>query len=331
MHTELGNPGRADDLSWAHKEIRRPKYTVNILHVNADSMKTVRKHYGRELFRHRYNIGVWHWELPVFPDEFVRSFQYVDEVWAPTRFILDSLAPKSPVPLVRIPHGIEVRVPTGMSRSAFGLPEDRFLFLSMYDTLSFQERKNPLAAIEAFQRAFGREDARVGLVVKVSNSRVNPEEIVKLQEKIDGHPGIYLLDAIFDRPAANALMNAADCFVSLHRSEGFGLGLAEAMYLGKPALGTGWSGNADFMNADNSCPVGYRLIRVGRDLGPYRADQLWADPDIEHAVWYMRKLVNDESWRSGIALRGQRTIREEYSPAVVGRMIKKRLKRLKLL
>jgi glycosyltransferase involved in cell wall biosynthesis len=322
---------RMEDRTWAEKEVEHPDYKINIFHMNADTMRTVHHHFGQSLFERRYNIGYWHWELPEFPDEFCDGFEFVQEVWAPSSFVVDSIAKKSPVPVVRIPHGIEVFFPPHMNRGTFGLPDNRFLFFSMYDTHSYQRRKNPQGAIDAFMQAFDRNDPTVGLVVKLNHSHANPGDIKILRELVKGYNNIYILDRIMSREEVNALLNCTDSFVSLHRSEGFGLGLAEAMYLGKPVLGTYWSGNTDFMNFSNSCPVGYNLTQVGGDWGPYKAYQTWADPDIEHAAHAMREVRYNEQYRKTIAINGQSTIRNEFSPQAVGLMMKNRLKELGLL
>lgn len=323
---------RTSDDSWAHKELPEAIYKVNVIHMNANSLQGM----DRSLFQGRYNIGFWHWELPDFPNEWLSGFDLVHEVWVPSNFILDSVSRKSKVPVVRMPHGIEVHAPKGIGRHFFGLPEGRFLFLCMYDTLSYAQRKNPHAAIEAFQRSFAPDDPGVGLIVKVNNPNSGiietaAAESQRLRERVAGWSNIFLIEATLSRAVVNALMNTSDCFVSLHRSEGFGLGLAESMYLEKPVIGTNWSGNTDFMNSMNSCTVDYRLIQVGADYGPYKAYQYWADPDIEHASHYMRRLVQDSAWRGLIAGRGKETIRSEYSPRKAGTMMVQRLQYMKLL
>ncbi|NOU98348.1 glycosyltransferase [Paenibacillus sp. LMG 31456] len=324
---------RNNDTSWVHKEMNHAPYKVNLLHMNAPNLRWAfdlnALPLGKGLLKHRYNIGYWAWEMPDFPDEWCNSFELVQEVWAPSSFIVESIKKKSPVPVIRIPHAIEVRG-QDRNRSVFGLPENQFLFLAMYDTHSLKERKNPQGSIEAFKRAFTFNDTSVGLVIKVNNPNTNPAEMESLKELIHGYSNIYLIQEILDRDKVDVLINSSDCFMSLHRSEGFGLVLAEAMYLGKPVIGTNWSGNTDFMNADNSCLVNYSLAQLGRDLGPYKAFQIWAEPDIDHAAYFMRKLVNDTRWRNSIALRGQQTIRNDYSPAVIGEMAKKRLMEVSL-
>lgn len=322
---------RNNDMSWVHKEMNHSPYNVNLFHLNASNLRwaydTNALPLGRGLLNYRYNIGYWAWELPDFPDEWCNAFELVHEVWAPSTFIAESIQKKSTVPVIRIPHAIEVQRHAS-NRSLFGLPENQFLFLTMYDTHSLKERKNPQGSIEAFKKAFTAYDNSVGLVIKVNNPHTNPAEIKNLQALIRGYPNIYLIQEILDREKVDILLNSTDSFISLHRSEGFGLVLAEAMYLRKPVIGTNWSGNTDFMKSDNSCLVNYSLVHLGRDIGPYKAFQVWAEPDIDHAASYMRKLVDDTPFRHSIALRGQQTIRNGYSPEVIGKMIKKRLKEI---
>ncbi len=331
INYSIGNPARMCDQSWKHKETEKILYNTSIIHLNANQMPLAYIHLGDSFFNGRYNIGYWAWELPDFPDDWCDSFKLVQEVWVHSNFILDSVSKKSPVPVRRIPPAIEVKYPNDIKRSFFKLPEGPFLFLCMYDAHSFQVRKNPQAVIEAFKLAFKKEDTSVGLVLKISNAKTFPSEVERLKAQIYGYKNIYLIEEILTRDTVNALISCTDCFTSLHRSEGFGLVLAEAMYLGKSVIGTNWSGNIDFMNSTNSCVVDYDLIKVGKDYGPYKAYQVWADPDIEQAAHYMGKLISDKEWREMLALNGQKTIRSNYSPKSVGEMIKQRLMELELL
>jgi glycosyltransferase involved in cell wall biosynthesis len=314
-----------DDMTWVHKETEAATFNTNILHMNGDSLPHARMHFGEDLFQGRYNIGYWHWELPDFPDENLPAFDLVQEVWVPTSFVHESVSKKSTVPVIRIPHGIEVDYDPGLNRDTFGLPTNRFLFYMSYDVQSHTARKNPQSVIEAFKLAFDLDNPNVGLVLKINNMDFRPEDLESLRALVSGHSNIYMIDQILSRIQVNSLLQCTDCFVSLHRSEGFGLGLAEAMYLGKPVIGTNWSGNTDFMNPTNSCPVNYQLVQVGQDWGPYKAYQTWAEPDIHHAAQLMYNLANNPEWRNSIAANGQQTIRTEYSPKVVGQLIKERL------
>ncbi|MDA8233793.1 MAG: glycosyltransferase family 4 protein [Clostridia bacterium] len=331
INVSVGNPARMNDFSWKHKEINKAFYSTNIFHINAEQMPLVHIHLGEGFFTGHYNIGYWHWELPDFPDEWIDSFNLLHEIWVPSNFVLESISRKSRIPVVRIPHAIEIKPSQEVNRTFFNLPNKSFLFMAMYDTHSVQQRKNPQAVVEAFKLAFNKDDTSVGLVLKVLNGKSNPLEIDNLKNTIQNNKNIYLLEEFFNRQQVNSLINITDCFVSLHRSEGFGLGLAEAMYLGKPVIGTNWSGNTDFMNNRNSCVVDYELIQVGADYGPYKAYQVWADPDVEQAAYFMRKLVDDHEWYRKIAAKGQETMYKYFSPKTVGELVKQRLGRIGLI
>lgn len=320
------NSASMNDDTWVHKEIADPAYNLNVFHINAEQMIEIYAHYGNSIFKDRYNIGFWHWELPDFPDEWKESFNLVDEIWAPSTFVVDAIAQKSPVPVVKIPHSIEVKIEDRRDRSYFNLPKDAFLFLTMYDLKSFQARKNPQASIKAFQLAFHADDRSVGLVIKVNSAKQGLKELDELHELIGPYTNIYLVDKILSRNDTNALISIIDSYVSLHRSEGFGLGLAEAMYLGKPVIGTNWSSNIDFMDFNNSCLVDYTLVKLNEDHGPYKSYQYWADPSVEHASAYMRTLFDDKNFYNRISSNSEEHIKKYYSPQAVGEIIQRRLK-----
>lgn len=316
---------RMSDLSWSHKEVKEFVYDINLVHLNAEQMVEIYTEYGDRLFNDKYTIGFWHWELPDFPDQWLKSFSLVDEVWVPTRFVADSIAQKSPVPVVRMPHSVQVIISTPRDRAYFGLPSDQFLFMCMFDLNSYSARKNPQAVIEAFKLAFRDRRSDVGLVLKVNGGTNNQKDLRMLEDAVRELQNIYVIAETLTRNDTNALMNVVDCYVSLHRSEGFGLGMAESMYLGKPAIGTAWSGNIDFMTPFNSCLVNYQLVQLGATYGPYEAYQFWAEPDIEHAAYYMKKLVEDREYYNRLSEAGKKDIIENFSPGVVGAQIKKRI------
>ena len=322
-------PNRDD--SWKDRLSRYAPYNASVLHMNAEEMMFAYSRLGDDLFAGEYCVGVWAWELPVFPARWTAAFQYFDEIWAASRFIASSIEAVAPIPVTWMPHSVAVAVDPRLGRPHFGLPSDRFIFLSMYDVNSYQARKNPIGAIDAFKKAFPPDAPNAMLVVKVNHPEWNSADVSQLEAAIHGWPNIRLLAATVTRPEINALINASDCLVSLHRSEGFGLPLAEAMALGRVALGTGYSGNMDFMREDNSCLVPFRMVPVGQDCGPYEAWQQWADPDIDYAASAMRRLVEDEPWRRAIAARGQETIEREFSPLAAGRRMARRLSELGLL
>jgi glycosyltransferase involved in cell wall biosynthesis len=322
------NPALHRDETWRHKEADESPYDFTIAAINPDNIFNARVRVRKHFDKHRYTIGYWFWELPEVPDEWLSSFSLVDEVWVASRFVQDAISLKSPVPVFRVPVPIRLGENEKFSRRSFSLPERQFLFLSMADWRSHLARKNPLGPIRAFKHAFPRDNTTAGLIVKINNASAlgaDQETLTHIREEMEGYPNIYLLDSEMTRPEVDSLLAISDCFISLHRSEGFGLGPAEAMSLGKPAILTKWSGNLDYMTPDNSIGIDYQLVPVGRQYGPYQADQLWADPDLNHAAFWMKRLVEDPEIGKKIGLRGQETIKREFSPEAVGKVIQQRL------
>lgn len=302
-------------------------HRVNLIHVNADQVPHFVRHQSPSYFKDRYNIGFWAWELAQIPPEWLPSFQWLDEVWVPSQFNLDTISRVSPVPVVRMPHCIPARKPARrLDRAHFGLPKKQFIFLFLFDFHSFLERKNPLGLIRAFRRAFRRQDNAM-LIIKGSHAEDCPAELAALQKAAEG-ANVQFFNAILKREEVTALMGLADCYVSLHRSEGFGLTLAEAMQLGKPVIGTAYSGNMDFMNSSNSFLVNHRMIEIQQDHGCYKKGYWWADPDLEHASQQMRRVYEDRPLARKIGQQAAEDIHTQFSPEAVGRLIQQRLERV---
>lgn len=301
------------------------EFGINLFHINADQMPIARNELGYGFFEEHYNIGYWAWELPELPDEWQGSLELLDEVWVPSNFCQKAISQKSHVPVLRIPHCINLSVPEEIGRRELGLPEEGFLFCSIMDVLSVPERKNPIALLEAYRQAFGSRPRNIYFVLKIINVNNRPEIMRVIQGYMENDPSIIMMDQYLSRPDLNALLNAIDCYVSLHRSEGFGLCLAEAMSLGKPVIATGWSGNMDFMDQWNSFSVRYSLGAIQEDLGPYKKGQIWADPDLEHAAEHMQLVARDRNIARQIGDRAKEHMCREYSPMGVGRLIAERI------
>ena len=324
VNFEVGCSSRTGDQRLAEHITNDNPHPVNLFHINADQMPLAYSCFGYDFFRDHYNIGFWHWELPEFPEEWTASFAYLQEIWVPSQFVMNAVSAKSPVPVVRMAHALGFSVPEGLTRKRMHLPDGKFLFLMMYDMHSFQSRKNPRAGLDAFRKTFPNP-TDVAIVLKTMNTQTYPKEWAALEKELSDKPGIVIINKTLTRQEVYNLESLCDCFVSPHRSEGFGLGLAESMYLGKPVIGTNWSGNVDFMNEKNSCPADYELIEVDRDYGPYRKGQHWADVDIDHIAFYMKKLVDDSAYRKRIARAGQETMHTQFSPEAVGKLYRRRL------
>lgn len=303
-------------------------YAVNIIQINADAALALLAHRA-EYLAGRYNVGVWNWELSEFPAQWDGSFRFFDEIWAPSTFCQHAFASRSPIPVRYVPYSISVpvAVPPGETRRSFGLPEGAFVFLFAFDCHSFVERKNPLGALEAFARAFG-DRTDVMLVLKAMHAADGGPDYARLQDACRGRANVRLLDGIYSRAQAQTLMMLCDAYVSLHRAEGFGLTMAEAMAMGKPVIATAYSANTDWMNIANSRPVRYRLRTLDRDLGPYRRGAVWAEADVEDAARHMRRLVEDPDLAVRIGARARQDIQRLLAPDRVGELIYSRLANL---
>jgi glycosyltransferase involved in cell wall biosynthesis len=302
-------------------------YQINIVGVNVDQAPVFYEQKGPGYFQGHYNIATWFWELSTFPEEWVSRFLDYQEIWVASQFCAESLAKVSPIPVVKMRWPLDMNgLAVNGNRARFGLAESTFVFLFSFDFRSLFERKNPLAVVEAFRNAFGeRED--VVLMLKSINSDSDPENLYRLKQAADGL-NVRIIDARLDREAIRCLFATSDCYVSLHRSEGLGLGLAQSMYLGKPVIATAYSGNMDFMNINNSFLVKYTMVELDRDYGPYRKGSVWAEPDVAHAANMMRVVYENRDSAAAIANRASDDIRKSMDPIVAGKEMLRRLLRV---
>ena len=326
----VGLANHGIDVDRTHSLAQQAIYRTSLFHVNADQIAAVHDQLGPVFEASAYNIGCWHWEMPELPDAWIASAEPLDEIWATSAFIQSAISRKVTIPVVHMPHGVEVTNVEACSPQELGVPPGRFTFLCMFDFGSVAHRKNPLGAVEAFRQAFPAQSTPA-LLIKAGHASSHPEEYAELEERLRGIPNVYLTDQMLSRERVNGLLAACDGVVSLHRSEGFGLILAEAMYLGKPVVATGWSGNMDFMNTGNSCPVGYELVTLDRTYVDYEAGQQWANPDIDHAAHLMRRVVDDSAYRTRMGERARGTIRSRFSPEAAGLRYRLRLEFLGLM
>jgi glycosyltransferase involved in cell wall biosynthesis len=299
-------------------------YPVNIVQVNVDMINTFISSTQPEYFKNKYNIGFWAWELSDFPAEWLSAFNIFNEIWTPSSYCVEAIAPVSPLPVIKIMHSISLPLPSA-SKKVLELPENKFIFLFIFDFCSVLERKNPAAVIEAFHRAFGQKNENVLLVIKFSNAKHFPDKLKQLKALVDGLKNIQLIDGYLLKDELNALIYHCDCYVSLHRSEGFGLTIAEAMSYGKPVIATAYSANTEFMNISNSFPVKYSLVPIAEDYGPYKKGNLWAEADIDHATYLMQYVFNNYEEAKLVGLKAAEQIKLLLHPQVIGQKIRTRL------
>lgn len=296
------------------------KAPINILHVNAHELPNMIKCLGNKYFINTYNIGIWAWELPNFPSEWHDRFDLLNEIWALSSFTAKSLSMCSTIPVIPIPYCIS-EIPNIPERAQFDLPEHEFTFLFSFDYQSIAYRKNPEAVITAFRLAFSPNEP-VRLVIKTNHASSND---IRLLEELTQNLRVTMINKTFTTETQHALIASCDCYVSLHRAEGLGLGMAEAMSLGKPVIATGWSGNTDFMNICNAFLVEYQLKTLKKSFSVYPMGSIVAEPDIEHAAELMQTVYNSPELRNRIGLRAKRDIHHTLSEKNIGNMIKDRL------
>lgn len=282
-------------------------------------METARLHAQRveQIFTGRRNIGLWPWELPQWPETWSHAADLVDEIWAASRFTYGAYRMSTRRRVRHVPMAVTT-VDAPRSRDSLGLPNNRFLFLFAFDGLSGFARKNPLACVEAFIRAFPRGDEPVGLIIKAMRGTANPEMLDTLQQQLKRDARIVLVDQTLNRTTMLSLIRQCDCFLSLHRSEGFGRGIAEAMLLGRPVIVTGYSGNMDFTMPGTACLVDHACRPVAAGEYPDAQGMLWAEPDIDHAAWWMRRISADADLRQRLSGQGQALVAAAYAPTTIG-------------
>lgn len=299
-------------------------FPVNLLCVNGNLIPGLVEDVGPELFRDRHTIAMWFWETSRLPEDWVPAFEYLDEIWVASRFMAEVIESVSPVPVRAVPLPMSLPPTVPFDRTAYGIPEDDYLFLFVFDWHSAPGRKNPLAVIEAFTEAFPPGSGASLLLKSMQGDEFLPET-----EQVDlaasRHPGIHVVDRHLSWREKNSMIAGCDCYVSLHRSEGLGLTLAEAMWFGKPTIATAYGGNLEFMTPENSRLVNYTMTPVGEGVPYYPADAMWADPDPAAAAEAMRWAFENRDQAAEMARRGSRDIRRAHAPEVAGEELERAL------
>lgn len=304
-------------------------HPVNVVHIDPPVSGDLDHHQGAAFRAGKYNVGYWAWELPDFPEDWVEACRYFDEIWCPSDFVREAISLVSPLPVITMPHAIEFPRPQGSQRVRFGLPEEAFVFLFAYDLNSYSERKNPRAVIKAF-RSSGLAGRGAVLAIKVHNVTGNEKDFAELKQELADLPDTCLIAETLSREDFYRLEASCDCFMSLHRSEGFGLAVAECMYLGKPVISTDWSATSEYLHEGNGCPVRYALRTLERNHGPYMKGSRWAEPDTEHAAEWMRRLFEDRELAARLGAAARAQIEELFSPSAIGARYRRRLEALAL-
>jgi glycosyltransferase involved in cell wall biosynthesis len=293
-----------------------------VLHLNPAGVPLAMLRLGRALVRGRRVIGLWPWELPVVPASWLTGFDFVHEVWAPSRFSADAIRRAMPEgfghrAVAVVPHPVASLPPrpAALDRAALRLPSDAVITLVVFNLASSFERKNPLAAIGAHRLAFGGRMDRV-LVMRVANTEHFPDEFERLRTAAADLPNVQFDTRTLTRDEAHAVMAASDIVLSLHRSEGFGLVPAEAMLLGRAVVATDWSGTVDFLDETCGIPVPARLVPAVDPRGVFEAPgAVWAEPDVGAAAAALRALADDPALRGRLGDAARRAAATRLGPA----------------
>ena len=325
-HVPMDGNLRANDTSFDDKITNTLPYGINLFHLNPYELGVAYSELGKETWEHHYNIAFWLWELEDFPKEWEPCFPLVDEVWTPSEFTSSSVrkAVGNRIKVRTIPYHVSAPVKEAYDRTYFNLPKNQVLFLSMYDCNSTIDRKNPTGVIEAFKKAFPKEQENVGLVLKVNNA--TEEDLAVLKETMGQYENVYYITNVMSKLEVNSLIACVDVFVSLHRAEGFGLVMAEAMLNKTACIATNWSSNTEFMNERVACMVPASLVTITKGNDQYKKGYRWAEPDVTKAAEYMKQLANDEEYRNRLTRDAKSYIDEKLGMARAVELINHRVK-----
>lgn len=305
------------------------EFNINIINAPPTSGPIAYYDYGKDLFENKYNIGYWPWEFDSWNPKLNFSYNFVDEVWAPSTFLQKAFAQNSNKPVLHMPLAVSLPSFEKLERSHFGLPDDKFLFMFVFDINSKMARKNPYAIIDAFFQAF-KGNNNVGLVIKTMYADGGDAIWKEFLESLNNDPRIVVINKVLRKNELLALMECCDSFISLHRSEGFGRCLAESMLLKRPLIATNYSGNTDFCFEDNSWLVNFNLIDVKEGEYVYAEGLHWADPDVAQAVDHLKAVYRNDGHVKQLVENAYYQIVNNHNEIVIGKRYKERLQSIGL-
>lgn len=320
---------RRQDKTYTNRFTTKSNFDINLICVNADQLKPViDNQLGIDYIKNKYNIGYWYWESNIFPDSYYHSFDAVNEIWTATTFVQQAISLKSPKPVICIPPALSSfnqRQIQSFDFEKYGisLSKNDFVFLNIFDSASFWQRKNPFGLINAFTKAF---KGKKGVKLIIKTTQIRKSDIYKkIKEKLNENKQIYLIDTYLNYQNYVSLLNSCDCYVGLHRAEGLGIPLIDAHFLGKPVIATNFSGNVDFENQSNSFLVDYKPYILAEPIGPYPPGSAWADPDINQAAYLMKKVKQMDSLSlKKICHKAKADIIFHFSPERIAKLINSR-------
>jgi glycosyltransferase involved in cell wall biosynthesis len=303
------------------------RFLVTFEHANADMTMALERRLGPELATAGYRIAMWYWELAAFRPDWIHCAEHYDEIWVGSTFGRRAVQAVTKVPVHVVPPPVTANDGDGArARRDWGIPDTAFVFLYVFDYSSYVDRKNPLCLIDAYLSEFG-DDSRYRLVLKVSYGRAGEESLRAIAETCSRHDTVCIVDAILPDDDLDDLYAMADCYVSPHRSEGFGLTVAEQMLRGCPVIATDYGATTDFVNPEVAYPLAFRLMEIESDQGPYPAGYVWANPLQDRLAELMRQVVDDADGATRKAAAAKRAIGTSYNVGTRGQDVRARLER----
>ncbi|MEQ9315284.1 MAG: glycosyltransferase family 4 protein [Henriciella sp.] len=317
-----GHPSEQTDLKAGSASEPSP-FNCALFHINADQTPNVMNSLPASAIRGRYRVGYWAWELPSLPDAYTEALDYVDEVWVPSDFVRRAVQEKTNKPVHVVPHAVPRKPDSRETRLNFGLPANNFLVLCALDLKSHVARKNPLAAYEAFCKAFPEPYSKEGprLVMKIISG---PDQLSASRDifaKLRNDKRVIFIDLPLRAERYTALQRLCDAYISLHRSEGFGLNIAECMLLGKPVIATDYSGNTDFLSDNLGYPVPYNLVPVREGEYPESEGQVWAEPNVDYAAEMLRRVHDKPREARARGLAAKEHMQRHYSVESISELV----------
>ena len=314
-------------INFSYKEktqIEEHDNLITIIHINPDGLFHLFDDIDLHSLENKYLIAFWAWEFSEIPLETKKYITFFNEIWTPSNFCVDAFSKNSIVPVIRIPHSIQEKV-SYFSKKELQIPENKFIYLTIFDADSYVERKNPFTTITAFEKIFHKNNQEACLIIKTKNLSRFESILKRITDISNNNSSIILIDEKFSNEKLDSLLIHSDCLISLHRSEGFGLTMAEAMQLGKPVIATAYSGNLDFMNSFNSYLVNYKLIEVKEDFGLIKRGMIWADPIMSDASEKIKQVFDNQKKATEVGKIAYDTISKNLSLESIGIKMEERL------
>ncbi len=306
------------------------RFAVAVEHVNADTTVRFLRRYGSEVSSAGARVAIWFWELAALRPDWVQNTRHYDEIWVASEFGRRAVAAVTNTPVHVIPPPVELSPPAIDPielRAKLGLQCDAFTFLYVFDYSSYVDRKNPRCLVEAYVDEFAPREG-TALILKVSHGDPSSEGFQRMLHIAERRPDVHLVQEVLTGAQLRALFDVADCYVSPHRSEGFGLTVAEAMLCGRPVIATDWASTVDFVTPETAFPLDYSLVEIEKDTGPYLRGYVWADASQEHLRALMRTVLERPDEARARAAAGKRLIEERYSKQALGPRMRARLEAL---